>query len=126
MINKKVQATIAGESIQLWFNKYGLLELGGYYGVTEQEVVAKIKEKTNNNLMALMADIVYMGRAGYCLANAKDIDMTLPDARLKAIETEDSEMLKVWRAFLDAFGFNQPEEKYKKKAMKKPLPTKKS
>lgn len=128
MLNKKTQATIAGEVLQLWYNKYGLVEFSNKYGITNDDVIKKIQENNNNNVYALFSDIIYMGRVGYCLANGKPIDVTLEEMRIKILDTDESELINVWKVFIDAVGANLPEVKEAKKkiaAKKKASPRKK-
>src|SRR5690606_11614930 len=115
MLNKKTQATIAGEVLHPWYNKYGWTESAKAHGGNNDEVIKKIQENNNNNVYALFSDIIYMGRVGYCLANGKPIDVTLPEMRLKILDTDESELINVWKVFIDAVGANLPEVKDAKK-----------
>ena len=123
MLNKKLEITLGGEVVQLWFNNYAILELQNLFGADQGEITRKVIERAKDNYLLLVVDLIKVGIKGHCLAKGDKAPDMIKDVNELAATAEMSELIRVWEVFNDIMGGNVPDDK-KKMTKKSPQPVK--
>jgi hypothetical protein len=114
MLNKKLEITLGGEVVQLWFNLYAVSELQKLFGVEQGEITQKVIDRAKDNYLLLIVDLIKVGIKGHALAKGeKSPDILKYINEIVAI-SEMSDLVPVWEVFNDVMGGNVPKDDKKK------------
>ena len=126
MLNKKMEITLGGEVRQLWFNNYAAFELREMFGVDQAGILQAVIERSKENYLLLLADLIKVGLKGHSLAMNGTTPEIVDKVNMLVADADINELMKVWEVFFDTIGGNVKQEPDKKKATKKPSARKKS
>lgn len=126
MINKKVEIKLKGVEMPLWFNNYAVFELQKMYGVSNADIMSKLKERLEDNFLLVISDLVKIGIKGQYLATDERKPSYFDSINLFLAEENEEHLMLIWSdlwtIFSEHMGLNLPvkEEEVKKKATPKP------
>lgn len=121
-MHKIVEVEIKGKKRALIFNNYARVEIARVLNMDPLHILDSIEELSNRNYLLLLKTLVYAGHCGDCYRRQDTTDLTREDIGEWIGDAHDDILFEVYRAFLDAEGFNLPKDDKKKvtKATKKP------
>ena len=111
----KIEFTLKGEKLPLWFNNFSKIELGksllpsvdGYPSKPEEGKLIKIIQKrVAENHLFLLCDIVHAGLIGHAYATNTGIRYSRAEVGGLIAEADEGELYGVWQTFLEAMGMN--------------------
>lgn len=121
-----MEITLDGEVRQLWFNNFAAFELREMFGVDQASILQAVIERSKENYLLLLADLIKVGLKGHSLAMHGTTPEIVKDVNMLVADADMGELMKVWEVFFDTIGGNVKQEPDKKKVAKKPSAKKRS
>lgn len=118
MVNKKLELTLGGKKVHIWFNNYAIFELQKVFGIEQGEIMQKVSERVKENYLLLISDLIKVGIKGHCLAKDETTPDILNNINEHVATAEMSELVNVWETFFDIMGGNLKKDVDKKKVKK--------
>lgn len=109
MYHGKLNITLSGKELKLHFNNYSDFEVTKIFG--KENLIDNITEKVQENELAFIADLIWIGTYGYREATLTDTQMTRVEIRKAISEGNAMELAEVSKAFFDHLGQNLEIEK---------------
>lgn len=120
-MNGIVEVEIFGKKRALVFNNYARVEIAKHVDVDPLNILDAVQELNERNHLLLLKVLVYAAHCGDCYRRQNVTDLSMEDIGEWLAEASETDLYNVFKAFLDAEGFNLPPDDLKKKpATRKP------
>lgn len=118
-MNGIVEIEILGKKRALVFNNYARVEIAKHVDVDPLNILDSVQELNERNHLLLLKVLVYAAHCGDCYRRQNVTDLGMDDIGEWLADASEDDLYSVFRAFLDAEGFDLPPDDLKKKATKK-------
>lgn len=120
-MNGIVEVEIFGKKRALVFNNYARVEIAKHVDTDPLNILDAVQEMNERNHLLLLKVLVYAAHCGDCYRRQNVTDLSMEDIGEWLAEASEADLYDVFKAFLDAEGFNlPPDDLKKKKATRKP------
>lgn len=116
MVDGVIDIELGGAKRTLRFNNFAHVEIAkalfqnGSMTATPNELLNRLHEIANDNIMLLMKILVYGGIAGNDYLTGFKVSVTQQEVGEMLSKCDDSELIGVWEVFLEAMGMTLPKQ----------------